>query len=63
MTRPDQLRRFLQNFGLLFPHEPAWQLLRLAALFVKAHREPEGFHLEEYVERSPFFALRRSRGN
>jgi hypothetical protein len=57
VTRPDQLRRVFVELRAVLPDEPAWRLLKLAAYIVKAHREPESFDFEEFVERSPFFAL------
>jgi len=44
MTRPSQIRRVVAELRrALGPDVPAWQLLRLAAVIVEAHREPEGF--------------------
>jgi hypothetical protein len=58
MNRPDQVRHVAELLRKeLGPHVPFRDLLRMAAVIVKAHREPERFLLEEGRIRYGFFSL------
>lgn len=56
MRRPSRLARVFGELRHQRPDVPAWLLLRLAAKIVEAHREPEGFEIDETEARLPFFS-------
>ena len=57
MSRPSQIRRVVAELrAVLGPEYPFRDLLRLAAIIVRAHREPEVLDEGGYV-RSAFFAI------
>lgn len=58
MNRPNQIRQIAELLREeLGPRVPFRDLLRMAAIIVRAHREPERFLLDEGRIRSAFFAL------
>lgn len=57
MTRPSQLRQIVALLRAQRPDAEYRHLLRLAALFIEAHREPEIVDYAVPPSRPPFFAL------
>lgn len=57
MARMSPIFRVFAELRRARPEIPAREVLRLAALIVKAHREPESFEIDARAERRAFVAL------
>jgi hypothetical protein len=57
MTRPNQLRRIVAVLRAKRPDAEYRHLLRLAAIFIEAHREPEVLNIEAPPRRPSFHSM------